>query len=92
MALEIREKELEAQAKYTAELRSYISSLHEKIRSINEDRKHHEAKHNEYKLKLEEVNRKSSFDMQREKQILDRRVSALYNALEQIEEIVEEVI
>ncbi|PFW43825.1 hypothetical protein [Priestia megaterium] len=55
MALTVRDKEIEAQAKYTAELRSYTSSLHEKIRELNgkvnrkrEQRdlyicKHHEA-------------------------------------------------
>lgn len=94
MAMTIKDKELEAQAKYTAELRSYISSLHEKVRTLNADRKHHEEKHTEYKLKLEQVlsRQKSSFDVQREKQILDRRVSALYDALEEIQEIVDEVI
>lgn len=35
LAIQLRDKELEGQAKYTAELRSYTSSLHEKIRELN---------------------------------------------------------
>lgn len=92
MALEIKNKELDQQAKYVAELRSYVASLHEKIRKINVDRKHHEERANKYARELEEVNRKRHFDTIREKQILDNRVSKLYEALEEIQEIVEDVI
>jgi chromosome segregation ATPase len=93
MAMTIKDKELEQQAKYTAELRSYISSLHEKVRTLNEGLRHHKEKHTEYKLQVETLSRqKASFDAQREKAILDKRVTALYDALEEIQEIVEEVI
>ncbi|MGR9546595.1 hypothetical protein [Priestia megaterium] len=35
MAIKVRDREIEGQAKYTAELRSYTNSLHEKIRELN---------------------------------------------------------
>lgn len=93
-ALAVKEKELEQQAKYTAELRSYVSSLHEKVRKANVERKHHEERAKQFQDRLEALQRerKSSFDSQREKAILNKRVTDLYNAIDKIDDIVSEVI
>lgn len=108
LALDLKKKELEQQAKYTAELRSYISTLHEKVRSANVDRKHHEERANELRKNLRETqdklleekrkpkvsihNNKSTYDLKREKALLEKRVSELYNAIDKIDDLVSEVI
>ncbi|OMI07681.1 hypothetical protein BVL54_19855 [Bacillus paralicheniformis] len=93
-ALEIKDRELEQQAKYAAELRSYVSSLQSKVRDLNSEVQHHKEKHTELQVLLDkERNRhKSTFDLQREKAILDNRVSVLYDAIEEIKEIAADVI
>lgn len=79
MALEFKNKALVEQAKYTAELRSYVDTLQEKLQVANADRKHLEARANELSQKLGY-------------ELMNNRVNELYDALVKIEEIVSEAI
>ncbi|MCY8668833.1 hypothetical protein MOD91_18400 [Bacillus haynesii] len=92
IALEIKDRELEKQAQYAAELRSYVSSLQSKIRDLNSELQHHKDRGvslqlDNDRLRQEARNSKSTFDLQREKAILDNRVTELYDAIEEIKEI-----
>lgn len=91
-ALEVKNRELEEQAKYSAELRSYVSSLQAKVRDLNKEVQHHKEKHTELQFLLNKERSKPVHDLKREKDLLDRRVTELYNAIDKIDDIVSDVL
>lgn len=93
-AVEMRDKTIEEQAKYTAELRQYVSSLENKVRDLKVSVRHHKERHTHYMNKCEELQsrNKPSFDMKRDNAILSKRVSELYDAIEEIQRTVEDVL